>query len=287
MGSIRSAIENFDGIEEKREEAKQNLSSLSALASAKADFFELKITEELHSSDAPNSKEIPVSVIKQYGRETHAYSSKNADNISEAVKNTVNKFCSGTREGIINGITGLIGDVVTTLFGSQEGSEEEIKWMTCYAEGVSLVRLDLRAWKRFIEVKTLQTSVEQISAFVMTKSIIDAKNLDYTVFLNFYQDVLAEKRSGYSTEEIKKLMDDVGDIYETFKRNQERSPASREISPRLLGGTLAEKWIGPINPKYSKIVHLPYVDVVKNNELLTQKSAEIAGMEKKLSALLR
>ena len=57
-------------------------------------------------------------------------------------------------------------------------------------EGISLIRLDIMGWKRAITASSLTTKVEQVSAFVMSKSTIDIKKTDFNTFLDLYQNVI-------------------------------------------------------------------------------------------------
>lgn len=69
-------------------------------------------------------------------------------------------------------------------------------------------------------MKSLSESAEQISAFVMCKSTINAETLDYNTFIQLYQNNLYEKATGFTPDEISKQLDEIDEIYKKFKDHQ-------------------------------------------------------------------
>ena len=75
-------------------------------------------------------------------------------------------------------------------------------------EGIALIRLDIMGWKRAITASSLTTKVEQVSAFVMSKSTIDIKKTDFDTFLDLYQGVvLADNPQAKTLDIIKEAKD--------------------------------------------------------------------------------
>jgi|UniRef100_UPI00404A8A57 hypothetical protein len=220
MGFIKDAIKAFDGTPEAKQELEVQLDNMTALANAKADYFKLKLTDDLFNAGAGNSKDIPIKFIIDFARQTHSYASSSADAIASTITDAISDFITGGKENVMKGVGSLMTKAVQLLFASKEGGEDETHFTSVFAEGRALVRLDLMAWKRYTNVKSLSESAEQISAFVICKSTINAEVLDYNTFIQLYQKNLYEKASGYTAEEISQQLDEIDDIYKKFLSHQ-------------------------------------------------------------------
>lgn len=223
MGAIRNAIKSFDGTAEAKQEMEIQLDNMTALANAKADYFDLALRQELANAGSGSSKDIPVSFIIGSTRQTHAYAESSMDSIATTVTSAIDDFIRGGNENVLKGVGSLMTKGIQALFASKEGGENESHFLTVFAEGRALVRLDLKAWKRYTNIKSISTSAEQISAFVMVKSTIDASALDYNTFIQLYQNNLFEKATGFTSQEIEQQLDDIQKIYQKFKENQTKS----------------------------------------------------------------
>lgn len=251
MGAIKNAIRSFDGADDAKKEMENNLDNMSALAKAKADYFELLLKEDLANAGAGSSKNIPVKYILSFTRQTHAYGTSSATSVASTITDAIDGFIRGGQENVMKGVASLMTKAVETLFASKEGGEDETHFVTVFAEGRALVRLDLKAWKRYTNVKSLSESAEQISAFVMCKSTINAEVLDYNTFINLYQDNLYDKATGFSPEQIVQQLDEIDSIYSRFlayQRKERRAadpgltrPAQSELADAHEKVQLAEK----------------------------------------------
>jgi len=251
MGAIRDAIKSFDGADEAKKELENQLDNMTALAKAKADYFELLLKEDLANAGVGSSKNIPVKFIIDFTRQTHAYASSSADAIASTITGAIGDFINGGQENVLKGVCSLMTKAVQALFASKEGGEDEAHFISVFAEGRALVRLDLKAWKRFTNVKSLSESAEQISAFVMCKSTINAEVLDYNTFIQLYQKNLYEKASGFTPEQISQQLDEIDSIYKKFLANQRsepkarragiNAPSSTELESALMAVQAAEK----------------------------------------------
>lgn len=240
MGAIISAIKSFDGTEEAKQEMEVQLDNMSALANAKADYFELALRDNLANAGAGNSKDIPVSFIIDFMRQTHAYGNSSADAIVSTVTDAIGSFVKGGNENIMAGVGALLTKGIQTLFASKEGGENETRVVSVFAEGRALVRLDMFAWKRYTNIKSISQSAEQISAFVMCKSTIDASVLDYNTFIQIYQNALYETATGFTSDEIATQLDEIDRIYKKFKERQQKQSAMRSSCQKIIAPTKLE-----------------------------------------------
>lgn len=230
MGAIKNAIRSFDGSEEAKKELEAQLNNMTALARAKTDYFDLVLKDDLSNAGQGSNKDIPISFIIGSMTQTHAYASSSADSIASTITDGISDFIRGGNENVMKGVCSLMTKSIQLLFANKEGGEDELHFKSVFAEGRSIVRLDLKAWKRFTNVKSLSESAEQISAFVMCKSTIDTETLDYNTFIQLYQDNLYEPASGFSAVEISKQLDEIEDIYEKFTEHQKSETRLKSVS---------------------------------------------------------
>lgn len=203
MGAIRSFITSADNADALTKEQNAHLDTLSALADAKAELFKEKINQKLLDAGTGTDKTIPITQVQDFISETHAYVSSNADKISDTVSTAVKGFVQGGKDNITNGVCSLVTTAITALFGSSESSDMTIEKYYVAVEGIALIRLDIMGWKRAITASSLTTKVEQVSAFVMSKSTIDIKKTEFNTFLDLYQNVtLAENPNAKAIEII-------------------------------------------------------------------------------------
>ncbi len=208
MSAIRNLITSADQSDKLAQEANAHLDTLSALADAKADLFREKITQSLLNAGQGSDKTIPITAVKDFTSETHAYVSSDAGKISDTVTSAVKGFVQGGKDNITNGVCSLVTTAITALFGSTESSDMTFEKYYVAVEGIALIRLDIMGWKRAITASSLTTKVEQVSAFVMSKSTIDVKKTDFDTFLDLYQGVvLADDPQAKSLDIIKEAKD--------------------------------------------------------------------------------
>ncbi len=210
MGAIRSFIQGADDSDNLVKEANAHLDTLSALADAKAELFKEKITQKLLNAGTGSDKTIPITEVQDFISETHAYTSSSADKISDTVSNAVKGFVQGGKDNVTNGVCALVTTAITALFGSTESSDMTIEKYYVALEGIALIRLDIMGWKRAITASSLTTKVEQVSAFVMSKSTIDIKKTDFDTFLDLYQFVILADNPNAKTLDI------IGEAKELF-----------------------------------------------------------------------
>lgn len=192
MGAIRSFIQGNDQADKLLQETNAHLDALAALADTKAELFREKINQKLLDAGTGTDKTIPVTEVQDFISETHAYTSKNADAIAGLVTNAVHGFVQGGKENVTNGVCSLVTGAIGALFGNTESNDMTFEKYYVSLEGISLIRLDIMGWKRSVKASSLTATVEQVSAFVMSKSTIDIKKTDFNTFLDLYQVVIRE-----------------------------------------------------------------------------------------------
>lgn len=253
MGAIKDALQKINQTDaDVKKELDNQLENMSALATAKAEYFKLLINKNLSTAGGNGSNEIPVKYVLDYTYQTHAYAHTSANSIASTISSSIEDFIQGGSANVMNGVAKLMTKTVQTLFGSTEGGEKTLEFMSVMSEGRALIRLDMLMWKRYTNVEKLSSSAEQISAFVLCKSTIDATALDYNTFLSLYQKNLFA--SGTNPDQIESELDKINKVYEKFLAYQKNTP----------------KMLASINPESKSISD----DLLLNNAILNVQNYE-------------
>lgn len=201
MAAIRDLFKGADEAKKLNDEAKELLDNLEALATVKAEFFQQLIENKLRSAGVGQDQTVAISKIQSFKMQTRAYISSDTAKITGAVSGAIKGFVKGGSDNIQNGVTSLLTEMVTALFGESEGSESLKSEYYLVNEGVALIRLDLMAWSRAVKSSSLTTKVEQVSAFCLYKSTVDIDKLDFDTFLDRYQDIITAGHPDMSMEQ--------------------------------------------------------------------------------------
>lgn len=228
MGVIRSVIKEEDRAKEEMAEASAHLDALSELAQSKADLFEEKIRTRIVNAGQGSDRTVPISQILAFKKETHAYLSQGEDYITKAVGDSIKGFVDGGSDNVVKGITKLLSTVVGAIFGSSSGGEDTRDEYYIVNEGIALVRLDFMGWKRHVTGKSLTKSVTQVSAFTLSKSVVDMSKLDFGTFMAKYQTILKADNPGLTTGELLKIC---RETYDAFTASYPKALAQLKDEP--------------------------------------------------------
>ncbi len=239
MAMIGDVIKSFDGSDELMQTQKQALEALSALGNAKAELFKKEIQESLTSAGNGTNLTIPVSAVLRSTSDVRAYSAIDASKIGDVVEKSVNLFINGSSGDIVKGVTSLITGALDVLLGASSGSEGHVEEYYVATEGISIVRLDLKAWYINISASSIQKRVEKITAVVVVKSIVNLAKIDFATFLNLYQQQLFAANIGGA--QLQKALQDARGIYTDFNKIQNNSKMVLNEQPLLHSPPAAQK----------------------------------------------
>lgn len=225
MAALTKAIIGQDISADLMQECSAHLDALMALADAKAQYYAETIKEELLGAGVGTDKTFPITTIQSYIYQTKAYTSDNAQNISSVINDSINGFISGDNQGAVNT---LVSGFVNTLFGSSEGTEQQVLRYCAVLEGVSMIRLDFAGWSRTVSASALKSKCDKVSAFVLYRSIVDMSKVSLNDFIAVYQStVKAETPDLDAAGIIKKCQD----LYYVF--NPSHRPLNAMAAPAL------------------------------------------------------
>jgi hypothetical protein len=229
MAIVKDIINSFDSSDELAQIQKEAIETLAALGASKVETFKLEMQESLTSAGEGNNLTVPVSVILQSRSRVRAFSSTESDNIGNVVKNALGAFINGSTESVIDGVGNLITDTLNIFLGkasASEGYEEEYYVAT---EGLSIVRVDMKAWYRNVSASSIKTKMDRIVCVAYTKSVVDLAKIDFSTFIYLYQQQLLA--TGMNKEELADAVNSAKEIYDDFQKiNGDTSTKQKSIS---------------------------------------------------------
>jgi hypothetical protein len=190
MASIGNIIKQFDGSDELAQTQREVVESLSKLGEAKAEYFDLTLKEELRTAGESENATVPISSILASTRQVRAYSSADAGHIADEIKAALAGFVQGTPAGVLDGVGQLMTSALTVFLGQASASTGTVSDYYVLTAGLSVLRVDLKAWYLNVTAKSIYQKMERVSAFVAIKSVVDLSKLDFSTFLFLYQQQL-------------------------------------------------------------------------------------------------
>lgn len=220
MSTIRDLLKGNNDVNSLEKDARKHLDDLMRLAETKGELFQERIMTSILNAGVGSDRTIPITQILDSSMEVRAYRSDSAANLKDSIKTSVGNFVAGGKENIVSGVTGLLNTAIDALFGSSSASGTEFQKYYVLNEGLSIIRLDVWGWAQKIEATSLTTIAEQMSVFTYYKSAVDVRDLDFNAFLALYQNILHHKDAAMSPKEVEKELDEVGEVFDLFKKHQ-------------------------------------------------------------------
>jgi hypothetical protein len=215
MAAIGNIIKQFDGSDELAQTQREVVESLSALGEAKADIFEMTLKEDLRTAGQTGNATVPISAILAATRQVRAYSSADAGHIATEIKAALAGFVEGTPEGVLDGVGRLMTSALTVFLGKASASTGSISDYYVLTAGLSVLRVDLKAWYLNVSATSIYEKMERVSAFVAIKSVVDLSKLDFSTFLFLYQQQLYG--GNVPDSDVKKAIAIAKEIYKEFE----------------------------------------------------------------------
>ncbi len=187
MSALHTAIKQFDGSDEKKEEISFALNLLEELAKAKCDRFKIDVKELHEKARNKENDQLPVQYEIYSHSESRAYKKDSQDNLPNSVSDAVRKFVSGGSDNIINGISNLVTSTLNILLPEGDGQMEEQNIYACYVGDFAVARLDIMLWRKSVEALSISQHIEKCIAYYAVESSIDVEVLDLNTFLLMFE----------------------------------------------------------------------------------------------------
>ncbi|MFS1418940.1 hypothetical protein BCU61_010385 [Vibrio splendidus] len=197
MGAVKGFIDSFDDSDKLQQAAKANLQDLAAYANEKAKAIKDEIYQSIVSADSTDNPPRNLDQYKgaidniiQQDNETHAYHSDNADSIKDAVSDVLSGLLNQEGDELKTGAQKVVTSAIDALFGSTSAGEDTTELYFLARDNFTVVRIDLKAWKREVSSTSLREKVELVSAFGYTKSVVNAKKLGRDTLRNEFTPLI-------------------------------------------------------------------------------------------------
>lgn len=214
MSGVKNVIDSFDSSDEIAQVQKEAVEALASLGRSKAEVFKMEIEESLKSAGNGSNLTVPVSSILRSLIDVRAYSSSESGHIGNVVKNALGAFIGGTQESVIDGVGSLISDVLNIFLGKASASSGSIEEYYVATEGLSIIRIDIKAWYLNVSSQSIKTKMERIVSVVAIKSVVDLTRIDFSTFLYLYQEQLAG--SGMDGQQLAEALAQAKKIYKDY-----------------------------------------------------------------------
>lgn len=226
MSVIKNVIKSFDSTNEKFAEQEEAVKALAELGMAKAEIFIRDIKESLVTAgDEKSNKTVPVTFMVGSKKEVRAFSSSESGNIGKVVTESLTSFLSGDKKTIISGIGNLVSSALNIFLVEGAATSDTIEMYYVATDGLSPVRVDMKAWYHRVIAKSITTKMERVVTVVATKAVIDVTRIDLGTFLYLYQGQF--NANEMTMEQLSAAIDAAAEVYNKFV---ERSVKTGTIS---------------------------------------------------------
>jgi hypothetical protein len=231
MAALRSLL-----VDEKADaRAKEQLRFLMASAQGKLKSYKQDLENMFLNPEA-------VGKIQIIGKRAFKYYEEYRANVSEGVgpqiKEMVNNFFKGTKDGVKEGFQNLVHAGLSTILGERAAGEKETQLFFIVPENNAFIRVDVKCWRYNFSSTGVISNCENAFCFVFCKSIIDHTTLtvDEMVYL------LSEMVDG-DLKKVQPLIEELSAVWEAVQKKTLRSVANSyfaEESKMLKSASIAQ-----------------------------------------------
>ena len=137
------------------------------------------------------------------------------------------KFIGGTADGITDGIGELVTGALSAILGSGSGTQAEFTAYYIFVDSLSIVRMDVAAWSRRIEVDGITTKIENAVAYQAIKSSVDVNKITFNTFLGAYKVQLDHLK--LEPSRLKELIVEAKEIFELLRDSNARESSANRL----------------------------------------------------------
>lgn len=230
MGFIRNIVKSVDVSDDIAAEVKESLNILMTLAESKASGFQTTIEADLLTGRASDTLTVPITKVLQSKIEFRGVTKilGPGELVGEITKSLTSLFVGDG--DLLTGISKVVENALTLLFGAGKGEEAEVRAYTVVAEYPAIVRYDFAFWCRNIEAENIYKQMQNALACVAYKSAVDVTKLDFNTFLAIYQPILVIAY-GSNPEKLEDMITQAENIYKRFINMNSQTVAG--VNPAL------------------------------------------------------
>lgn len=230
MSFLKDVIESLDPAPDKKKELTLAVQCLFELAEQRNKLFKKELESDLRTAGTPDNHTIPITQILAWHNETRAYVKDDAGRLADILIGAIRKFVAGGTDEVLSGIGELVTGALEAILGAGTATQTEMHAYYVVVEGFSIVRLDISAWSRHIEVNGWTTKIENALAFQAVKSSVDVDAITFNTFLQAYKAQLDEMKMPH--DKLKELIVQAKEIFDLLRdSNASNTSYTGELTP--------------------------------------------------------
>lgn len=228
MAAISDIVKKFTGEDELAKTQQALIESMAEMGQAKAEIFKLEIQRAILDAGQGSNKTIPVEAIVDQKAIVRAFADESADQITAEVRAIAGSFIKGGSGGVLDGISGILGSLITVFLGKSSASSGLMEEYYVMTAGLSIIRVDVRAWYLNVSVEQVYKVMRRVCVFVATKSTVDLSRIRFNTFLSLYGDQLAEGK--LTPEQIRAALDEARELYRIYQEMSQSDASDTVVS---------------------------------------------------------
>lgn len=231
MSILKDAIEKLDPAPDKKTQLTLALNLISELSENKANEFANEVNESYRTAGTNENRTAPITTVVATHSEYRAYVKSDAGKIAGEVSNAIKKFVAGGSDQIITGIADLVTMGLTTILGTGQATQQEMRSYYITVQARAMVRYDVLAWRRIVEAQGITNQIEACLAIYASKASVDVKALDLNTFLLAYEDQLTKMK--FTEQQTLEYINYAEEVYKRLVGGVSSTPAIASDRPML------------------------------------------------------
>ncbi|QQE79753.1 hypothetical protein [Alicyclobacillus sp. SO9] len=204
MAQIRELLD-----QSQEQQTREQLDFLLTAAKAKLDTFVTEINDIYRFPE----KQEGIQVVGN--RAVASYKEYRADvsqGVDSQISELIDKFFSGTEEGIKNGFVDIIKVGLQTILGNESAGEQEQHFFCIVPNGLVITRMDVKCWRYNYSSTGIIGKVKNAFCFYTSLATVNLKSLTPEEIVFFYQQLI-----GPDIDKIKEFIEKLKELYGFLK----------------------------------------------------------------------
>jgi len=211
-------IDTLDKSKEVESDVRNTLNLLHSLAKAKSEKFHFDLVESITAANEGIDKELkaPVTTLIVKDNEIRITTKTKPTDLINHIGASVKKIIRGGSSNIIDGITGILTEGLSTLMGVGSGEAKEVEHYFLTTSASAVVRVDIKSYFQKIQVKSIKDHATGIFVYSYSQYAVDVKKLDFNAFLAVYGNILVSGKKKLKAEQIEEEMQKAKKFFKEF-----------------------------------------------------------------------
>lgn len=200
MAQIRELLD-----QSQEQQTREQLDFLLVAAKAKLNVFQSEIDDIYRFPEKQQGIQVVGARAVASYREYRADVSQGVDS---KVSELIDKFFSGTEEGIKNGFIDVIKVGLNTILGNESAGEQEQHFFCVVPNGLVITRMDVKCWRYNYTSTGVIGKIKNAFCFYTSLATVNLKSLTPEEIVFFYQQLI-----GPDIDKIKAFLEKLNELY--------------------------------------------------------------------------